>query len=300
MHGRMEGGRGRASRRDADACASDAARAYPAHSLRSCAPLSLRERGRGESLRRRGQYTCPFRSTKGARVQRAGYAWGWRVGAGERVGETRMRVRGRRTGIPRTLASLVRAPFRCAKGARGEFLHGRGSKFAPFARRKGRECNERGMHGRMEGGRGRASRRDAGACARTTHAHTPLTRFACARPFRWAKGARVSCSCAAPRGSNRGHLRYWSLHRCSRIGSPCNRRGLADQFAADHAPAVHRVARRRVRRLAWREGRRNQQSHCRSRIGGRNGIRPTFSFSDVAKGCVRHPSDYFAYCERNV
>ena len=35
-------------------CASDA-RAYPAHSLRLCAPLSLGERGRGELLRGRGR-----------------------------------------------------------------------------------------------------------------------------------------------------------------------------------------------------------------------------------------------------
>ena len=63
-------------------------------------------------------YFSPFRLTKGARVERAGYAW--EDGGRGRADAAGTRVHARRscTGIPRTLAALVRAPFAGRKGQR--------------------------------------------------------------------------------------------------------------------------------------------------------------------------------------
>ena len=161
MHGRMDG-RWVRDGRDACSCANDAARAYPAPSLRSCAPLSPCERGRS-SLRsyRYGRHTsspfakrrgtrsvanaggcaacfCPFRCAKGARAKRAGYGrCGWTGGACETARRAFVRYDAARAYPAHSLRSC--APLSpCERGRSSLRSCRRGRRTSsPFAKRRG-------------------------------------------------------------------------------------------------------------------------------------------------------------------
>ena len=116
---------------------------------------------------------APFAQRKGREAKRAGYAWGGEGGSRTDCATT---TPPHHAHTPRTRFAPAR-PFHLVKGA---------DRYAPFAQRKGREAKPSGVCT----GRGRGSRTDCATIPHPTpHAHTPRTRFACARPFHVVKGA---------------------------------------------------------------------------------------------------------------
>ena len=86
--------------------------------------------------------------------------------------------------LERAMPTMIAASRDNAKPEwRTYFLAPFARRLAPFAQRKGREWNERGMRGWMGVGVGEQTTRRACWGRGTLHGHTPHTRFARARPL---------------------------------------------------------------------------------------------------------------------